>query len=103
MREIYFKDKIDRDEFNGKLYGLGETFTQQNGIPDPGRGGATIAEREDRGMPRDVQNQTPGPALAAMQPSAMASAIVAQLPPGTTYGPMANGAYLRSAIGVGGR
>src|SRR5882762_6779742 len=58
MREIYFHDNIDHDEYNGKLYGLGETFTQSNGIPDPGRGGATIAEREDRGLSRDNQNQS---------------------------------------------
>ncbi|KAI0032555.1 CAF1-domain-containing protein [Vararia minispora EC-137] len=109
MRELYFQDTIDRDEYNGKLYGLGETFSQTNGLPDPGRHGATIAEREDRGVSRDMQSQNatggmPGQALGvgAMQPSALASAI-AQLPPGGTYGPMGtNGAFLRNPIGVGG-
>jgi len=110
MRELYFHDAIDRDEYNGKLYGLGETFSQTNGLPDPGRGGATIAEREDRGVARDMQGQNaaggiPGQALGvgAMQQSALASAMAAQLPPGGTYGPMGtNGAFLRNPIGVGG-
>ncbi|KAI0322419.1 ribonuclease H-like domain-containing protein [Amylostereum chailletii] len=104
MREIYFHDSLDHDEYNGKLYGLGETFTQSNGIPDPGRGGATIAEREDRGVSRDVQTPGQGPThgVGAMQSSAMATAMAAQLPPGTTYGPIAANGYLRNAMGVGG-
>src|SRR6267142_47140 len=48
MCELYFLDQVDYSEFNGKLYGLGDTFSQMNGLPDPGRGGATLAEREDR-------------------------------------------------------
>jgi len=56
MREIYFNELVDDTEYNGKLYGLGQTFTPTNRIPDPGRGStATIAEREDR------ESQTPVP------------------------------------------
>ncbi|KAA1469745.1 CAF1-domain-containing protein [Dentipellis sp. KUC8613] len=114
MREIYFHDQIDDAEYNGKLYGLGETFTQSNGIPDPGRGGATIAEREDRGLTRDNQGQSAvtGSAQsqavamgmgASLTTPAMGGAMPAPLPPNATYGPMgANGAFLRTAIGVGG-
>jgi len=51
MRELFFEDQIDDDEYSGKLYGLGQTFTSPNGMVDPGRNGATIAEREDRAVP----------------------------------------------------
>ncbi|KAH7913977.1 ribonuclease H-like domain-containing protein [Hygrophoropsis aurantiaca] len=116
MREIYFYDQIDDAEYNGKLYGLGQTFTQPNGITDTGRGGATIAEREDRGISRDTQNQTPGPGVSTGQNQnvvmgmgplptpALGGALPNSLPSGTSYGPMtANGAYIRTTIGVGGR
>ncbi|KAI0061487.1 CAF1-domain-containing protein [Artomyces pyxidatus] len=97
MREIYFHDQIDDDEYNGKLYGLGETFTLSNGLPDPGRGGATIAEREDRGVARDAQGQTPVQGQMGM------ASMGGQLPPNGAYGPMsANGAFIRTAVGVGG-
>jgi len=60
MREIYFDDRISDDEYSGKLYGLGQTFSTTNGFTtDPSRGGATIAERDDRGLGREVHNQTP--------------------------------------------
>ncbi|KAG1834231.1 ribonuclease H-like domain-containing protein [Suillus variegatus] len=115
MRELYFNDQIDDAEYNCKLYGLGQTFAVSNGITDTGRGGATIAEREDRGIPRDSQNQTP--ALSAPQNQgvimgmgvplptpALGGALPAPLPSGTSYGPMgANGPFIRTAIGVGGR
>src|ERR1700761_7389754 len=56
MREIYFNDHIDDAEYSGKLFGLGQTVT--NGIMgDPGRGGATLAEREDRSVARETHNQ----------------------------------------------
>ncbi|KAH7884919.1 ribonuclease H-like domain-containing protein [Phlebopus sp. FC_14] len=49
MRDLYFREGVDDVEYNGKLYGLGQTFTVPNGITDTARGGATtIAEREDR-------------------------------------------------------
>lgn len=115
MREIYFNDHIDDAEYNGKLYGLGQTFPA-NGISEPVRGSAaTIAERDDRGPTREMHNQTPGPtpshsvAAVAMglggtlQTPAIGAALQAPLPPATPYGPMgANGPYIRTAIGVGG-
>ena len=110
MREIYFDDHIDDAEYSGKLYGLGQTFSLTNGLTDPTRGGATIAEREDRGSVRDLHNQTPGPnggvnqaaqgvtlGLGPMQGS-MGSAMT----PGS-YGAMGNGppGYLRTLVGGG--
>jgi CCR4-NOT transcription complex subunit 7/8 len=92
MRELYFQDLFDLTDYNGKLYGLGETFSQTNGPPDPGRGGATPAEREDR----RVDGTSASSAVQNVQ-------VPAQIPPGTGYGPMAtNGAFIRSNIGVGG-
>lgn len=48
MREIYFNDRIDDAEYNGKLFGLGTTATlaytngsDTNGISTPGAGGAS--------------------------------------------------------------
>ncbi|GBE83193.1 Poly(A) ribonuclease pop2 [Sparassis crispa] len=112
MREIYFGDHIDDTEYNGKLYGLGQTFTTTNGMAEPVRGtAATIAEREDRGPPRE-HTQTPGPpqshsvmGMAGPLPtSAMTGAMPAPLPPGTPYGPIGtNGPYIRTAIVGGGR
>lgn len=114
MRELYFNDHIDDAEYSGKLYGLGQTFSVVNGMADPGRGGATIAERDDRSSAREGHNQTPGggvsqnqtmmsiggplptPALGGSMPAPPSSA--------TPYGPMgANSTYIRPAIGVGGR
>jgi CCR4-NOT transcription complex subunit 7/8 len=92
MRELYFLDQVDYAEFNGKLYGLGDTFSQMNGLPDPGRGGATPAEREDR--------RTDGPSATSAAPGVQ---VAAQLPPGAGYGPLAtNGAFIRTSMGVGG-
>ena len=71
MREIYFNDHIDDAEYNGKLYGLGQTFSVLNGMADPGRGGATIAERDDRGSARESHNQTPGGGVSQNQNLAM--------------------------------
>jgi CCR4-NOT transcription complex subunit 7/8 len=85
MRELYFRDLVDCAEFNGKLYGLGETFSHANGPPDPGRGGATPAEREDRRVDGAQPVQVPS-----------------QMPPGAGYGPLAtNGAFIRTNIGSG--
>lgn len=92
MRDLYFHEHVDYAEFNGKLYGLGDTFSQMNGLPDPGRGGATPAEREDR--------RADGPSSAG---AASGVQVPAQMPPGSGYGPMAtNGAYIRASMGVGG-
>jgi len=76
MRELYFNDQLDDDEYNGKLYGLGKTALAAlvhatNGQLDPSgvmnlgmgvgsmsglslRSGATIAERERTPLPRDA-------------------------------------------------
>ncbi|KAI0712544.1 CAF1-domain-containing protein [Earliella scabrosa] len=112
MRELYFNDTLDDPEFNGKLYGLGQTFSVQNGVAENVRAGtaATIAEREDRAAPPAGRehNQTPGPPghgvmgmPGALTTPVMAGAMPAQMPT-TPYGPMANGPYMRPAIGVGG-
>jgi len=110
MREIYFDDRIDDDEYSGKLYGLGSTFSTTNGLTDPSRGGATIAERDNRSSAREVQNQTPGPnGSAAQQTPAVAinlnplqGGIPTSITPGG-YGPLTNGppAYLRTMVGGG--
>jgi len=109
MRELYFDDHIDDDEYCGKLYGLGQTFSMSNGLTDPTRGGATIAERDDRGSAREVHNQTPGPNATTQQTQTVAMGLNPMqggLPTGMTpggYGPMANGppAYLRTMVGGG--
>lgn len=115
MREIYFNDQIDDAEYSGKLYGLGQTFAISNGLTDPTRGGATIAERDDRGSSRDVHNQTPGPNsnnnTAAQQQQTqnvtmalgpMQAGIPSAMTPGP-YGPMGNGppGYMRTMVGGG--
>ena len=116
MREIYFNDHIDDAEYNGKLYGLGQTFTVSNGISEPVRGSAaTIAEREDRGPARETHNQTPGPTQghnaaavamglgAFLQTPSLNGALPTPLSLASPYGSMgANGPYMRTAIGVGG-
>ncbi|KDQ62591.1 hypothetical protein JAAARDRAFT_171083 [Jaapia argillacea MUCL 33604] len=103
MRELYFNDRIDDVEYNGKLYGLGQTFSVPNGLPDPGRGGATIAERDDRGSARETQNQTPAPGQNSLSTPALGGALPTPLPPGTPYGPMgASAQFIRTTIGVGG-
>jgi CCR4-NOT transcription complex subunit 7/8 len=94
MRDLYFHEQVDYAEFNGKLYGLGDTFSQMNGLPDPGRGGATPAEREDR-------RADGGPSAASAAASGVQ--VPAQMPPGAGYGPMTtNGAFIRTSMGVGG-
>ena len=110
MREIYFNDQINDDEYSGKLYGLGQTFAISNGLTDPTRGGATIAERDDRGSAREVHNQTPGPNNATAQQTQnvnmalgpMQAGIPSAMTPGP-YGPMGNGppGYLRTMVGGG--
>jgi CCR4-NOT transcription complex subunit 7/8 len=115
MRELYFNDHIDDAEYNGKLYGLGQTFSILNGMADPGRGGATIAERDDRSSARESHNQTPGGGVSQNQSMTMGlggplstpslgASLSTPLPSATPYGTIgANGTYIRTAIGVGGR
>ncbi|KAI0795338.1 CAF1-domain-containing protein [Irpex lacteus] len=89
MRELYFNDTIDDAEYNGKLYGLGQTFTVTNGISEPVRGSAaTIAEREDRSTAREAQ--TPAGSDRFTWPWLQTS----------PYGPTP---YMRSAMVGGGR
>jgi CCR4-NOT transcription complex subunit 7/8 len=94
MLDLYFHDEVDYSEFNGKLYGLGDTFSQMNGLPDPGRGGATPAEREDR--------RADGPLAASA--AAPGVQVPTQMPPGAGYGMVTNGAFMRTGmVGGGGR
>lgn len=124
MRELYFGDEVDDGEYNGKLYGLGQTFSVPNGFTDNVRGGATIAERDDRsvvaltlaregtttpgigggggGGVSNGQNQSGMMGLGVPIPTA--SSLGGGLTSGTTYGPMGgSNPYMRTAIGVGGR
>jgi CCR4-NOT transcription complex subunit 7/8 len=113
MRELYFGDQVDDGEYNGKLYGLGQTFSVPNGFTDNVRGGATIAERDDRSIARDAQNATPASnGQQQTQNNVMGIGVPIQtpslggaLPPsGTAYAPMGgSNPYMRTAIGVGGR
>ena len=111
MREIYFDDRIDDEEYSGKLYGLGQTFSMTNGFTDPSRGGATIAERDDRGSTgREAQNQTPGPnggtpqqtQPVTMSMNALQGVVSTSITQGS-YGPLTNGPgpYLRTMVGGG--
>lgn len=109
MREIYFNDAVDDAEYSGKLYGLGQTFSLPNGLPDPGRGGATLAEKEDRiSNLRELHNQTPGSSgvptqnVASMAIQMGTGGIPAPMP-STPYGPMGmtNGPYMRTALVAG--
>ncbi|KIP02893.1 hypothetical protein PHLGIDRAFT_20367 [Phlebiopsis gigantea 11061_1 CR5-6] len=110
MRELYFNDAIDDAEYNGKLYGLGQTFTVPNGITETVRGSAaTIAEREDRGSARDSQAQQGSAAqvqmamgMAALTTPAMPGAMAAPLPT-SPYGPLTNVSYMRTTMVGGGR
>ncbi|KAJ7245020.1 ribonuclease H-like domain-containing protein [Mycena haematopus] len=101
MREIYFHDHIDDAEYCGKLYGLGQTVT--NGMMgDPARGGATTAEREDRSVPRETHNQTPGPGSNQNGVNmGMANGLPTSLP-SASYQVMSSAPYLRPTL-VGGR
>ena len=109
MRELYFNDQVDDAEVSGKLYGLGQTFTVSNGLADPGRGGATIAEREDRGSSaREMHNQNQNANSSSQSQMGMGpmqtSALPNTMPSSVSYGPMGtNGVYLRTSLVGGGR
>ncbi|KAF8628810.1 hypothetical protein AX15_003705 [Amanita polypyramis BW_CC] len=104
MREMYFNNQIDDSEYSGKLYGLGQTFNLINGYADPTRGGATIAEKDDRATLRE-RSQTPG--LNGVQAGQGVGLGMGALPtslPSATFGPMTgNGPYLRTSLVGGGR
>jgi CCR4-NOT transcription complex subunit 7/8 len=56
MREIYFADNLDDEQFNGTLYGLGSSYANGNGT-EPDRAGATAAERDRGPMPTTPHQQ----------------------------------------------
>lgn len=107
MRELYFNDRIDDAEYNGKLYGLGHTvttaFSESNSTSAINlRSGATMAERgSDRtqmapvrdGVIQGQANSQPPNLGVSMQNPGMGSF---QSP----YS-LPNGGYLRQ-INVGG-
>src|SRR5882724_9888561 len=57
MREIYFADKLDDDQFNGTLYGLGSSYANGNLVSEPDRQGATAAERDRPPPPQPTPHQ----------------------------------------------
>lgn len=115
LRELYFGDEVDDAEYNGKLYGLGQTFSVANGFTDTVRGGATIAEREDRSVGAREQCATPGGTSAGTNGQSQGTvmgigvpmptpSLGGALPSGTTYAPLGgSNPYMRTAMGVGGR
>jgi CCR4-NOT transcription complex subunit 7/8 len=117
-RTLYFSDApLPESEFNGRLFGLGPIFAFPNAAPDQTRGGATLAERDDRGsaalpghstapsapsvsMPPGVGAGAAPPAppgFGGLQASALASSMAAP----QAYGSMnaVGGAFLRGALG----
>ena len=116
MRELYFNDKIDDLEYNGKLYGLGQTIPAsltngQLALDDPSvslglRSGATIAERapDTSQLTRDTQVRSQQTAQAqnqgAMGSAAMPTPGLAGYP--APYGGIPGAQYIRPPIGVGG-
>lgn len=107
LREVYFNGEIDDAEYSGKLYGLGQTFSMINGLTDPSRGGATIAERDDRNSSiRDLHNQTPGPVGGPQGQGVsmnMTLQALSSMSPGAYTNQMGvNGPYMRTSL-VGGR
>lgn len=109
MRELYFNDRIDDAEYNGKLYGLGATFSTSASLTEPGRGGATIAEREDRGTARDAHNQTPSGGISQNQfgsgpiPTPALGASISTPMSAASYGAMGANGFIRTAMVGGGR
>lgn len=107
MRQIYFQDQIDDAEYNGILYGFGQASSASSGVADTTRGGATIAEREDRAFVRDSHNQTPSAGLSQNPSVSFGSGPIAAPSLGgisssmsaASYGQMSNGHYLRTAMG----
>ncbi|TRM60482.1 ribonuclease H-like domain-containing protein [Schizophyllum amplum] len=109
MREFYFEEPIynperQHEEYSGMLYGLGQTFSATNGIADPGRGGATIAEREDRTVTRErSQTPAPGPGQGVGMGQGMLGMGGGMGMPTPGYGPLSNGPYMRTQMVGGGR
>lgn len=116
MRELYFNDRIDDAEYNGKLYGLGQTvpatLTLTNGhltLTEPGSGmglglrsGATIAERERAPLTRDAQGQgQQGANQSAMGAGGLPTPGLGAFPSALTAPYAMNGSFMRQ-INVGG-
>lgn len=102
MREIYFNDDIDDSQYSGKLYGFGQTFSTANGI-EAARGGATLAEREDR-QPHHNQTVVPTAGNGPQTPGVTLMGPMQPVPPGMGYGPLgAAGPYMRTSLVGGGR
>ncbi|CAK5284061.1 unnamed protein product [Mycena citricolor] len=102
MVEIYFQNQVNDAEYSGKLYGLGQTVT--NGmIAESGRGGMTIAEREDRAIARETHNQTPGPGSSQNGVGmGLTNGGLSSQMANSSYSVMGAAPYLRQAM-VGGR
>jgi CCR4-NOT transcription complex subunit 7/8 len=102
-RGVYLNDgPVPETEFNGKLFGLGPIFAHPNAAPDQSRGGATIAEREDRpsamGHAHTLSGHSQGSSMGAMSGMmSQVSAVGGPLQQQTPYGQMGpNGAYIRA-------
>jgi CCR4-NOT transcription complex subunit 7/8 len=111
-RTLYFADgPLPESDFNGRLFGLGASLPSTNGTqpePTPLRGGATLAEREDRGsvahppgvngaQPSQQQQQQQQGTFGGIAASALANSMAAP----QAYGSMAaaGGALLRGSLG----
>jgi len=84
MRELYFNDRIDDAEYNGKLYGLGQSVVASlatNGhlalTDERLRNGTTLAERERTPIP---QGQGGSQNQQASQPQTVLGGTPAPLP-----------------------
>jgi CCR4-NOT transcription complex subunit 7/8 len=108
---VYLNDgDVPEADFNGKLFGLGPVFALPNITSDAGRGGATMAEREDRSSAMGHAHTLSG---HSNQPGALGSlgtviglggtpGMNTPLPTAHTpqYPPMgANGTYMRPNMG----
>ena len=117
MRELYFQDKIDDEQFNGTLYGLGSSYANGSLVSDTDRtiGAATAAER-DRGPVNITPRQQHSQAIPIQAPglggppgltNGLGSAGLGGGFPGSLGGPfgagMGSNPFVRSAMGtVGG-
>lgn len=116
MRELYFNDRIDDSEYNGKLYGLGQTIPAaltngQLALNDSSAGhglrsGVTIAERapDSSQLARDTQVRSQQTSQSQNQGTLGTGSLPT---PGmaaysTPYGGMPGAPYIRPPIGVGG-
>ena len=83
MREIYFNDQIDNAEYNGKLYGLGQTCGMTAGLSRENHN-QTVSQNSAMGI---GMGSLPAPALGSSIPTPLSSA--------TPYGSLgANGSYI---------